>query len=145
MHIQTLKLLVSEQDVNDLARHLPDDQPLENLTIHLAPEGVTVKGEYPLFVRVAFETVWELGVQGGKVVARLADLKAMGLPAVVFKGTVLKAIEEAVQKEPWLSFNDEAITLDVDRLLAERGMPLTTNLSAIRCEAGLLIVEAAAP
>ena len=83
MHIQTLKLLVTEQDLNDLvARHLPDDQPLENLTIRLGPEGVTVAGEYPLFVRVAFETLWELGTQGGKAVARLASLKAMGLPAL---------------------------------------------------------------
>src|SRR5260370_36414069 len=104
MESQALRLLVTEQDLNDLlAKHLPDDQRLENLKVRIAPEGVTVTGEYPLFVRVAFETLWEPGTQAGKVTARLAGLKAMGLPATVFKGTVLKAIEEAVQKEAWLA------------------------------------------
>jgi hypothetical protein len=146
MEIQTLRLLVNEKDLNELlAEHMPDDQPLENLTIRVASNGVTVSGEYPLFVRVAFETLWEPGIQAGKVTARLAGLKAMGLPATVFKGTVFKAIEEAVQKEPWLAFDADTIVVDVDALLAGEGIPVKTNLTTVRCQAGLLVIESAAP
>jgi hypothetical protein len=146
MEIQALRLLVTEKDLNDLlAQHLPDDQPLENLSVRVAPEGVTVSGEYPLFVRVAFETLWEPGTQAGKVTARLTGLKAMGLPATVFKGTVLKAIEEAVHQEDWLAFDGDTIVVDVDRLLAREGIPAKTNLSAVRCQVGLLVIESAAP
>jgi hypothetical protein len=146
MEIQALRLLVSEKDLNDLlAEHLADDQPLENVTVRIAPGGVTVSGEYPLFVRVSFETLWEPGIQAGKVTARLVGLTAMGLPATVFKGTVLKAIEEAVQKETWLAFGADTIVVDVDALLAGEGIPVKTNLSTVRCQAGLLVVESAAP
>jgi hypothetical protein len=146
MEIQALKLFVTEQDLNDLiGRHLPDDQPLENVKIRIAPEGVSVTGEYPLFVRVAFETLWELTARGGTVTARLSDLKAMGLPAVLFKGMVLKAIEEAVATEPWLAFDDDTIEVDIDGLLAAQGVPAKTNLNSIRCLSGAVILEAANP
>jgi hypothetical protein len=142
MEIQALKLLVTEQDLNEIIRkHLPDDQPLENLQIRVAPEGVYVTGEYPLLFRVGFETMWELEIQGGKLLARLAALKAMGLPATVFKSAVLKAIEEAVQKEDWLAFDADTIVVDVDRLLAGEGIRAKTNLNAVRCQAGALLIE----
>jgi hypothetical protein len=146
MQIQALKLFVTERDVNDLvSKHLPADQPLENVAVRLTPEGVYVTGEYPLFVRVAFETLWEVGVQDRKVIARLVSLKAMGLPATVFTTTVMKALEDAAQKEPWLAFHEDTVTMDVDRLLAQEGIQITTNLTAVRCADGELLVEAAAP
>jgi hypothetical protein len=146
MEIQTLTLRVTEKDLNDIvSRYLPADQPLENLKIRLEPEGLYVTGDYPLFVRVAFETLWELAVEAGKVTARLANLKAMGLPATMFNSVVLKAIEDAVQKEPWLAFDQDTVKVDVDQLLAGEGIPVQTNLTTVRCQARSLILEAAAP
>jgi len=146
MEIQALKLLVTEQDLNELVKkHLPDDQPLENVRIRVAPEGVYVTGEYPLLFRVGFETLWELDSQGGKLLARLTGLKAMGLPATVFKSAVMKAIEEAVQKEDWLGFEDDTVVVAVDQLLAEQGIQAKTNLSAVRCQTAALLIEAGGP
>jgi hypothetical protein len=146
MEIQALKLLVTDQDLTQLiTKFLSADQPLENLKIRVAPEGVYVSGDYPLFVRVAFETLWEPGIQAGKASARLASLKAMGLPAMVFKGAVIKAIEEAVQKETWLAFDVDTISVDMDQLLAKEGLTARTNLRAIHCLAGALLIEAGAP
>jgi hypothetical protein len=145
MEIQALKLLITEQDLNELlTRYLPADSGLENVRIRIAPEGVYVTGEYPVLVRVAFETLWELEGRSGKVHARLGGLKAMGLPAAVFKGAVLKAIEEAVQSEDWLAFDNDIMVVDVDRLLAEKGIKAKTNLNLVRCLVGEVIIESAA-
>ena len=145
MEIQALKLLILQQDLNELlTRYLPGDNGLENVQIRIAPEGVYVTGEYPMLVRVGFETLWELEARAGKVHARLAGLKAMGLPAAVFKGAVLKAIEEAVQTENWLAFEKDTMVVDVDRLLAEKGITAKTNLNGVRCLAGEVVIEAAA-
>jgi hypothetical protein len=144
MEIQALRLLVTEKALNDLAvRHLPDDQPVEELRFRLTPEGLQVSGEYPLFLRVSFETQWELGVRDGDITARLTRFKALGLPVPVFKSALLKIIKDAVGKEDWLRFDgDDTILVLVDRLLAEQGIPLRTNLSAIRCQEGSLVLEA---
>ena len=145
MEIQVLRLRITDQDLNELlTRYLPGDSGLENVRIRIAPEGVHVTGEYPLLVRVSFETLWELHAQAGKVHARLAGLKAMGLPATVFKGAVLKAIGEAVQHENWLAFESDTMVVDVDRLLAERGIQAKTNLSTVRCLVGEMVIESAA-
>jgi hypothetical protein len=142
MELQALKLLVTEQDLNDLLKKYLPDEPLENVRIRIAPEGVYVSGEYPLFVRVAFETLWEPGTQAGKVIARLTKLKAAGIPGTPFKNMVIEAIKHAVQKENWVAFDADAIVLDVDRLLAGEGIQAKTNLRAVRCQAGTLLIEA---
>jgi hypothetical protein len=146
MEIQALRLLVTEKALNELvARHLPDDQPVEELRFRLTPEGLHVSGEYPLFLRISFETHWELGVRDGNVTARLKRFKALGLPAPVFKSVLLKVLRETAGKESWLRFDGEdTILVLVDRLLAEKGIPLRTNLSAIRCQEGSLVLEAKA-
>jgi hypothetical protein len=143
MEIQALRLLLTEQDLNELvARHLADDLPLEKLQLRLAPEGLYISGEYPLLVRVGFETLWALEIQQGKLLARLASLKAMGLPATVFKSTVLKAIEDAVETQHWMAFEDDCIMVDLDRLLAEHDIPLKTNLNAVQSQHGRLLIVA---
>jgi len=146
MEIQALKLLVTQQDLNELVKkHLPEDQPLENVHIRVAPEGVYVTGEYPLLFRVGFETLWELETQAGMLLARLTGLKAMGLSATVFKSAVMKAIEEAAQEKDWLAFDEDVVAVDVDRLLAAEGIAMKTNLSAVRCRAEALVIEATSP
>lgn len=146
MEIQSLKLLVTDQDLNELAaRHLPADQPVEELRLRVSPEGLHVSGEYPLFLRVSFETQWELGVRAGNVTARLRHFKALGLPVPVFKSVLFKILRDAVAKEEWLEFaDDETIVVQVDRLLAREGVPLRTNLQRIRCQDQRLVVEAGA-
>src|SRR5262249_52913881 len=134
----------TEQDLNELvARHLPPDQPVEDVRLRVAPEGVYVSGVYPLFVNVAFETLWELGVRGGRATARLAGFKALGLPAMVFKSMVMKVIEDAAQTEDWLQVEDSTVLADVERLLRNR-VPVRANLTAVRCDAGRLVIESAA-
>jgi hypothetical protein len=142
MEIQALTLLVTDQDLNELAaRHLPADQPVENLRFRITSEGVHVSGEYPLFLRVSFRTLWELGVRGGEVTARLAHFKALGMPLAVFRSLLLKLVTDAAGNQDWLRMDHDTLLLHVDRALLAEGIPVRTNLTRIECRDGSLIVQ----
>jgi hypothetical protein len=146
MEIQALILTLTEKDLNDLAaRHLPDDLPVEELRFRLTPEGLQVSGEYPLFVRVSFETRWELGIRGGNVTARLAHFKALGLPVSIFKGMLLNLLRDSLTRKDWFQVDGEdTVVVHVDRWLQREGVPLRTNLTAIHCSDKSLAVESKA-
>jgi len=143
MEIHALKITLTESDLNDLARrHLPESQPVEELSVRLTPEGVLVQGVYPLFVNVRFEVLWELAIRGQKLHARLARFNALGLPGGVFKSTILKLIADAARKHHWVQIDEHAVLVDVDQFLAANGLPARTNFCAITCQSGLLLLEA---
>jgi len=146
MEIQALTLTLTEQDLNDLAaHHLPEDMPVEELRIRLSPDGLHLSGEYPLFLRVSFETRWELGVRDGLVTARLAHFKTLGLPVPILKGMLLGILREALAKKEWFQLdNDDGVVLNVDRWLQEEGVTLRTNLTGIQCLDRTMTVQAKA-
>jgi hypothetical protein len=143
MEIHRLHLTLTEQDLNDLARdNLPKDVAIEDLEIQITPEGVRFKGVYPVFVPVSFEALWELGVEAGLATARLAKFRTLGMPANVLKSLVMNVIADAAKKEQWLTVQGDLIRADVDTLLQKNGLKALTRLRAIRCEAGVIVVEA---
>src|SRR4051794_5879562 len=114
MEIQALRMLVTEPDLNDLVRrYLPPDQPLEDVHVRLEGDGIHITGQYPFFINVKFETVWEVGVVDGLAFARLAHFKAMGVPGNIFKSAILKVIEEAARKESWIRIVGEQVRADL--------------------------------
>ena len=142
MEILALKATVSEQVLNELAaRHLPRDVPVEELRIAVTQEGVVIKGEYPLLVTVSFETLWELGIEDGKVTARLTRFRTLGMPMNVLKSVLLGAIATAAKSEDWLQVDKDTVRIDVDRVLAREGLRAHTNLTALRCQAGVMVIE----
>jgi hypothetical protein len=142
MEILALKATVSEQVLNELAaRHLPQDLPVEELRIAVTPDGIVIKGEYPLLVTVSFETLWELSIADGKVIARLTRFRTLGMPMNVLKSVVMGAISAAAKTEPWLEVDKDTVRIDVDRALAGEGLRARTNLTAIRCQASELLIE----
>jgi hypothetical protein len=144
MDFHSLRVSITEQDLNQLAtRHLRD-QPVEDVSIRVAADGVHIKGVYPLFINVSFETHWELGVQEGKITARLAGMRAFGVPGNVFKSAILKFVADAAQEHDWLQMERDIILADVDRLLANNGLTARTNFTAIACQDGLIVIESSA-
>jgi hypothetical protein len=144
MEIHALRATLSERDLNDLAaKHLLKHVAIEQLCIEVTPEGVRVRGAYPVLVTVSFETLWELDVEAGKVVARLTRLSALGMPMTVLKTYLLGALSGSERNGAWLQVQGDTLRIDVDRLLAGEGLEARTNLTGIRCEAGLLVIEAA--
>lgn len=143
MEIQALTLIVTEDDLNELLRrHLYDGLPVEELEIRVAAEGLCLKGIMPLFLDIKFETWWSVSVQEGKVLARLVQFKALGMPGGVFKSAVLKLLDDNIKSEDWLCRHEEGLLLDVDSWLLANGLPLKTNLSAVLCQEGHLLIEA---
>ena len=143
MEIEQLRLIVSEQDLSLLARkHLLKNASVEDLEIHILPEGVRIKGVYSMIVPVSFEVLWKPAIESGKATARLESFRAMGMPANVLKSLIMNVIEDAVEKEPWLQVKDDVIQADVDGLLRKRGFDARTHLQSIQCEVGNLIIEA---
>lgn len=146
MEIQVLRLIVTEQDLHQLAgRELRNQSSVKDVKIQVTPEGVLVSGVYQLLVNISFDMVWHLSVRGGKLAAHLANLRFSGFGAAMFRGTLLDLLSEAVQQEDWIQFDSDTLTIDADQLLAKRGLTARTNLSAVRCEQGHLVLEAAAP
>ena len=63
MYIHSLKLSLTEQEINELATTLTaDHHSVQNLRVRLTPEGIVVLGEYPtMLMKMAFETVGSQG------------------------------------------------------------------------------------
>jgi len=144
MDIHSLRLTVSEEDLNQLAARNLRDQPIEDISFRVATDGIHIKGVYPLFINVSFETHWELGVQAGKITARLAGLRAFGVPGNVFKSAILKLLADAAQKHDWLRIENDIIFAEVERLLAKNGVTVQTNLTAVTCQEGTIVIESSA-
>jgi hypothetical protein len=141
MDIHSLRVSISETDLNQLAaRHLRD-QPIEDISIRVAADGVHIKGVYPLFINVSFETHWELGVQEGKITARLAGMRAFGVPGNVFKSAILKFVGDAAESHDWLKIERDIILADVERLLVKNGLTVRTNFTTVACQEGLIVIE----
>lgn len=143
MEIHALRISLAESDVNALARNkLPKDAPVEKLEVQFAPEGVTVKGVYPLFVNVNFEAQWELGVKDGRLSARLISLRAMGMPGNIFKSALMKVIADAAKKNEGVSVEDDIVLVDLDKMLAREGISAGTHLKSVACQTGQIVIEA---
>ncbi len=143
MEIHALRVTVTEQDLNDLAkRHLPKDQPVEELQIGITPEGVVVQGEYSLFVPVSFETLWHPTVRDRQVHLRLVKFRALGMPVTALRGLIMNVFSTLAREEPWVRVLEDAVLLDVEAMLAKEGLTARVNLAAIRCEVGIFVLEA---
>jgi hypothetical protein len=144
MEIHALKLVVSEEGVNSLlAAYLPRDAAVENLSVRIMPEGVHVRGDYPTaFGKVPFETHWEMRIVAGRLDARLVGLKVSGVPGNMFRKMVLELIREVLESNPGVMLEQETLQIDVETVARSKKLLLRCNLRDVRCEAGLLLLEA---
>lgn len=142
MEIEALRVRVSEIALNALLIDmLPEDHPLENLRVQLTPPTLIVRGVYPLFVDVPFESLWEVTVRDGKVAARLARFKATGLALSGAQGMILKMLT-GPDTRGWLEVTGDTVLIDLDALLAKQGIQMRTNLTAVSIQGNSLVLEA---
>lgn len=141
MEICELRLLVTESDLNEFLRGCSFPDAVRDPAIAVVPEGIRFRAVYQTVVGVPFEMLWQVSAIDGLLVARLATIKAGFLPLGFLKKYLLNAIAAAAGP---VELRDDTLVCDVDRVLQERGLPLRTHLSAIRCADGSLIVESGA-
>ena len=143
MEIHSLHVLLTEQDLNDLAKkYAPKDLPVEDVRLRLSPEGIHVTGVYPFFINVKFETIWHISAEQGKVVAQLTKFRAMGVPGNIFKSAIMKMIDDVAKKEPWLRVAGDQLIADPDQACARYAVSAKTHLKSIIVQTGLLVIEA---
>jgi hypothetical protein len=144
MEIQALKLVVVDEEANRLlGEYAPKEGDIQNLRVRFTPEGVVVTGDTKaLFVKMGFETMWEMSLVEGHVVVRLTSLKVAGLPAGKFRGLLLKMARDAVAGEAGIVVEEDVVRVDVNAVLQARRLPVTLRLTAIQCTMGVLTVEA---
>lgn len=147
MDIQTLKLFVSEQELNELVRqNQPPEAPVKNLSVRVTAEGVRVSGEVTMMITMGFESLWRPGVVDGKAAAHLVGLTAAGFPATPLRRFVLDALKDAI-KDPAVVVTDDAILVDVQDLVKREKLPvnLRFDVQALRCVEGGVEAEAGLP
>jgi hypothetical protein len=139
MHIDALRLVATESDLNDLAfKFLPPHEKVRGLRIGIVPQGIRVIGTYHAVITIPFETLWELLICEGKLATRLLTLKTGFLNVGLAKSYVVGAIAAAARIVEWRA---DMLLVDVDALFHDRGLPLRTNLSSVRCDYGTLVIE----
>ena len=139
MEIRSLTFVATEADLNELASQIfPRIERIRDLRISIVPEGIRVRGTYQQLFGIRFQTLWQVFVSQGKVVARLAELKAGSLSLNFLKTYLLNTIAAAATV---LELRDETLLFDVNVLLQDKGWPVRTNLTSIRCDYGSLTVE----
>jgi hypothetical protein len=142
MEIQALRALMPEAMLTRIATEsIPPDVKVKDVRVQLTPEGAHVTGSYHMFFDVPFETLWELSVHDGKILARLANVKVAKLGAGMIKGALLGILSDAAKKIEGASLDGDTLTVDVDRILAARGYEVRTNLKTLQCQPGSLLIE----
>lgn len=143
MEIHALRAVFREQELTTLAVQAAEDDPrIQELTVRLSPEGISIQGVYQFVVGMPFETVWEVGVHEGRLVARLGTVRVARLGVSMFRGMLLGALADAAKKVEGLALHQDMLLLDLDRLLAAKGFPSRTNLRRVQCGPGTLLIEA---
>ena len=155
MEIQALRLLLTEHDLQRLATEGANGNlSVRDLRLRIAPEGLHVAGIYPTsFMDVPFATLWDLSIRAGMLAARLVRIQtgngdadsvlemfSLISPGAV-RATLMNAVARALQGEEGLQVQGETVLVDPDLLAARRGWPVRTNLTAVRCGEGCLVLE----
>src|SRR5262249_49869308 len=136
MDIQALRIYATDQELQELVqKRLPADVPVKHFAVKAAPDGVRVSGEIATpMLPVPFESLWQLGVENGRVAARLAGLSAAGFPATPLRALVLGILKDQV-KEPFIDVQEDAVVVDVQDLIKRQNLPLTLRFEvlAVHC------------
>lgn len=141
MEIASLRLIVTQDDLNTLYAMVPPPK-VRNVRLYISEEGVSVRGVYQAILPLRFATLWTVAVDGGKIAARLSDIRVVGIQANFLRNYLLHTL---ASQNNTIQLRDEAICLDPNDLLASWRIPLKLHLAAVRCESGNLVIECDQP
>ena len=144
MEIQSLRLSITEEEINALLTEFaPDDPPIENLRVRLTPEGILVEGDYPtVLMKVAFQTLWQVKGYGSVFEAQLANVQVSGLSARMLRGVLLKTLRDTLVQQPGVRVEEESILIELSQQPAVQKLRLRMNLTGIHCVPEELVIEA---
>ncbi|HWO42790.1 MAG TPA: hypothetical protein VNO43_13400 [Candidatus Eisenbacteria bacterium] len=143
MEIQMLRLFASEAELNQwMTKSVPPMERIGDLRLRVSSDGISISGRYYSLIAVTFEMLWHVFVYERKLAARLERVTAAGLGVSWLRTYLLGKIALAA---PAIEIEGETLIFDLDAWLERQGLGLRTNLSAVHCRPGGLIVESARP
>ena len=144
MDIQSLKLFLTDADLVAIAaRALREAENVEGLDVHLTPEGVRVSGQYPTsFLKVPFETLWQVSAAGAEVHVRLSSVSVAGLPGGMLSGALMKMARDALEGAPGVRVQEDTIVVHVTEAARGRGLELLVRFTSVRLSIGTAVIEA---
>ena len=139
MEILTLRFVLTEDDLNNLlVKFVAIPPKVRDLHARVMSESLSLAGVYESILPIPFDTEWRIFVENGKIAARLASIKAVGLRIDFLKGYMLKALSSSSSV---LELNEDSLVFDVDRFLEEKSVPIKTNLRSVCCDNGRVVIE----
>ena len=140
MEIQELRLRISQAELNGwLQPQWGKTDKLRGFTLQVGADGLHARGEVRVGVWIAFEADAEVDADGPFVALRLTSVRPLGLiPIPGLEGMVLTMVRK--YQNEWLLVKEDAVVVNIERLLADHGLALTANLSGVRCEPGALVL-----
>ncbi len=76
--------------------------------------------------------------------ATLTKLKAFGMPGMVFKSAIMKALRDVSVKHQWLEVRGDDVLFDVEALLSRELCPTRMRVQRIVSGQGMLVLETGA-
>lgn len=144
MDILALRIRITDADAAEVLRQIPPDElPVEEMAVRFTREGMHVSGSHRvMFMRVAFETVWQFQVNGGGFEAKLETLRLAGIPAGQFRRLLMRLIQEMIERHPGMTMEGDTIRVDPVKVLHARGLAIRVTPKSITCEQGSVTVDA---
>ena len=139
MEIVSLRLLLTEQDLNNLiTRFLTPPPKIRDVHVRIARSGLVLAGTYETLLPIPFETIWRLFVSDGKIAARLSAVNAVRIPLHFLKPYILQAL---CSNSSLLEMNGDTVVFDIGRLVSDCPIPIKTNLTAVYLDSQCLVLE----
>jgi hypothetical protein len=145
MEIQSLKLLITDADFAILTAKMAEDQEgIEDLKTRVTPEGVILEGRYGVGFgfKMPFETLWQPSVAGSIIQVRLANIKVAGLPAGMFRKSLLSQVRATAEEHKGVSVQEDVVVIDVPAIAKAEGIDLQVKFVEVRLSIGSAVIEA---
>jgi hypothetical protein len=129
-------MVVAEKELTALAaKHVA---VVSEPSITVSPDGLRYLGSIVWKgISVAFQSEWRFSSEGGILKAALVSLRAGIIPAGPLKSMILGFITGMVNDQAVTATGD-VVSVDINGLLAKRGLAVTVTLDSITCEEGAL-------
>lgn len=129
-------MVVAEKELTALAaKHVA---VVSEPSITVSPDGLRYLGSIAWKgISVAFQSEWRFSSEGGILKAVLVRLRAGIIPAGPLKSMIVGFITGLVNDQAVTATGD-IVSVDINGLLAKRGLAVTVTLDSITCEEGAL-------
>jgi len=144
LELNNIELTVTDDDLRSLVgKYAPGEgAPVTDLAAKIGEGGVTISGKFKAgILKGSFDASISLRADGQMVLATLTELKALGPVGGMLKGVLMTKLQEKVADIPGVSSDEDAIRIDIEKVLAARGVTSKLRTLEIQFAEGRLTLK----